>query len=306
MSKPALGRGLGALLSGGGAKASPAPSATTGPVPTPAAPGGSAVRRVPLAQIKPSPLQPRKDFTPEALQELADSIREQGIVQPLIVRLVNGAYELIAGERRWRAAQLAGLTEAPVVERAATDREVLELALIENLQRENLNAIEEALGYSQLGEQFRLTQEEIAKKVGKSRAAVANALRLLRLPPVVQSAVREGKLSVGHAKVILGLADAALQQSAAARVLAGNLTVRQTEQLVAKLSGADGEQRTTNNEQRTVPRDPHVADLEHKLIERLGTKVAVHYKAGKGSVEVKFFSDDELNRVLEILGVSMD
>jgi ParB family chromosome partitioning protein len=305
MSKPALGRGLGALLSGGAAKSSPAPAPTAGAAP-PAAPAGPAVQRVPLAQIRPSPLQPRKDFTPEALQELADSIREQGIVQPLIVRSVNGTYELIAGERRWRAAQLAGLTEAPVVERAATDREVLELALIENLQRENLNAIEEAQGYSQLGEQFRLTQEEIAKKVGKSRAAVANALRLLKLPPIVQSAIREGKLSVGHAKVILGLADAALQQSAAARVLAGNLTVRQTEQLVAKLTGGNSEQRTANNEQRTIPRDAHVADLEHKLIERLSTKVALHYKAGKGSIEVKFFSDDELNRVLEILGVDLD
>jgi len=305
MSKPALGRGLGALLSGGGAKSSPAPSPTTGPAPS-AAPAGSAVRRVPLAQIKPSPLQPRKDFTPEALQELADSIREQGIVQPLIVRPVNGTYELIAGERRWRAAQLAGLTEAPIVERAATDREVLELALIENLQRENLNAIEEAQGYSQLGEQFRLTQEDIAKKVGKSRAAVANALRLLKLPPIVQSAIREGKLSVGHAKVILGLADAALQQSAAARVLAGNLTVRQTEQLVSKLSAPKSEAGSGKPEVGSATRDPHLADLEQKLIERLGTKVSVHYKAGKGSVEVKFFSDDELNRVLEILGISVD
>lgn len=264
------------------------------------------MRRVPLTQITPSPLQPRKDFTPEALQELSDSIREQGIVQPLIVRTVNGAYELIAGERRWRAAQLAGLTEVPVVERAATDREVLELALIENLQRENLNAIEEALGYSQLGEQFRLTQEEIAKKVGKSRAAVANALRLLKLPAVVQSAVREGKLSVGHAKVILGLSDAVAQQSTAARVLAGGLTVRQTEQLVAKLSGLKPAGGSAKVEAGAAPRDPHVADLEHKLIERLGTKVALHYKAGKGSVEVKFYSDDELNRVLEILGVNID
>ena len=304
MSKPALGRGLGALLSGGGVKAAPssAPSAPAAPPP----PAGPSVRRVPLGQIKPSPLQPRKDFTPEALQELSDSIREQGIVQPLIVRLVNGAYELIAGERRWRAAQLAGLTEAPIVERAATDREVLELALIENLQRENLNAIEEALGYGQLGEQFRLTQEEIAKKVGKSRAAVANALRLLKLPAVVQSAVREGKLSVGHAKVILGLTDPALQQSTAARVLAGGLTVRQTEQLVAKVSAPKPEAGRGKAEVGSTPRDPHVADLEHKLIERLGTKVALHYKAGKGTVEVKFFSDDELNRVLEILGVNLD
>jgi ParB family chromosome partitioning protein len=302
MSKPALGRGLGALLSGGAAKSFPA-SAPPHPA-APSAPAGASVLRVPLAQIKPSPLQPRKDFTPDALQELADSIREQGIVQPLIVRLVNGAYELIAGERRWRAAQLAGLTEAPIVERVATDREVLELALIENLQRENLNAIEEALGYSQLGDQFRLTQEDIAKKVGKSRASVANALRLLKLPAVVQSAVREGKLSVGHAKVILGLAEPALQQSVAARVLAGNLTVRQTEQLVARLQAPAAP--VLSAPPLPAPRDPHVADLEHKLMERLGTKVALHYQGGKGTVEVKFHSDAELNRVLELLGVNGD
>ena len=153
--------------------------------------------RVPLNRIRPSALQPRKEFSDEALRELADSIREQGIVQPLIVRERDGFFELIAGERRWRAAQLVSLPEIPVLVREADDRSVLELALIENLQRENLNAIEEAHGYTQLAEQFQLTQEEIAMKVGKSRAAVANATRLLKLPLSVQGFVREGRMSVG-------------------------------------------------------------------------------------------------------------
>ncbi len=311
MSKPALGRGLGALLSGGSAK--PAASVPATPPPSPssasgeAASIGSTVRRVPLTQIQPSPLQPRKDFPPESLAELADSIREQGIVQPLIVRVVGGRFELIAGERRWRAAQLAGLTEAPVVERIATDREVLELALIENLQRENLNPVEEALGYAQLGEQFRLTQEEIAKKVGKSRTVVANALRLLKLAAPLQAALRDGRLSVGHAKVILGLADPLLQQTAFDRVLAGGLTVRQTEELVAALQAPKPEGQGAKTAATTTPlRDVHVVDLENKLRERFAAKVVLKYKAGKGTVEVRFANDDELNRVLEVMGVNLD
>lgn len=305
MSKSALGRGLGALLSGSAAKpAAPNPAATTAAASSAAT--GTAVRRVPLTQIQPSPLQPRKDFPPESLAELADSIREQGIVQPLIVRVVGGSFELIAGERRWRAAQLAGLTEAPVVERLATDREVLELALIENLQRENLNPVEEALGYAQLGEQFSLTQEEIAKKVGKSRTVVANALRLLKLAAPLQAALRDGRLSVGHAKVILGLADPNLQQTAFERVLGTGLTVRQTEELVAALQSPKSQVQDSTSSPVGPLRDLHVVDLENKLRERFATKVALRYKAGKGSVEVRFTNDEELNRVLEVMGVSLD
>jgi ParB family chromosome partitioning protein len=304
MSKPALGRGLGALLSGGSARPAGSPPATPPPAPAPAT--GPAVRRVPLTQIQPSPLQPRKDFSAESLAELADSIREQGIVQPLIVRVVGASFELIAGERRWRAAQLAGLTEAPVVERIATDREVLELALIENLQRENLNPVEEALGYAQLGDQFRLTQEEIAKKVGKSRTVVANALRLLRLAAPLQAALRDGRLSVGHAKVILGLADPQLQQTAFDRVLKDGLTVRQTEELVAALQAPKPEGPGTKTAPAAAARDLHVVDLENKLRDRFAAKVALKYKAGKGSVEVRFANDDELNRVLEVMGIRLD
>ena len=182
------------------------------------------VQRVALDRVRPCPLQPRKDFSSDALRELADSIKEQGIVQPLIVREREGHLELIAGERRWRAAQLLGLTEVPVIVRQADDRAVLELALIENLQRENLNPLEEAQGYSQLIGQFQLKQEEVAIKVGKSRAAVANALRLLKLPASIQASIREGRLSVGHAKVILGLASEVNQRAAAERIIAEGLS----------------------------------------------------------------------------------
>jgi ParB family chromosome partitioning protein len=235
MAKPALGRGLGALLGGPPLLDKPSPPAISLPSPATTAEAREGVRRVPLDRIRACPLQPRKDFSPEALRELADSIREQGIVQPLIVRERGTHLELIAGERRWRAAQLLGVSEVPVLVREADDRAVLELALIENLQRENLNPLEEAHGYTQLIEQFQLKQEEVAAKVGKSRAAVANALRLLRLPLTLQNYVRDGRLSVGHAKVILALPSDHQQQQAAGRILKEGLNVRQTEQLVARL-----------------------------------------------------------------------
>src|SRR5438105_15363936 len=233
MAKPALGRGLGALLGG---TTRPATAPTEAPGTQPAhVPPGERVERVPLNRIHPCPFQPRKAFSAETLRELADSIKEQGIVQPLIVRERNGHLELIAGERRWRAAQLLGLKEVPVILRKAEDRAVLELALIENLQREDLNPIEEAQGYAQLIERFQLTQEEVATKVGKSRTVVANALRLLKLAPAIQDHIRQGELSVGHAKVILGLAGENLQKLSAERILKEGLNVRQTEVLVARL-----------------------------------------------------------------------
>src|SRR5437773_11499556 len=196
MAKPALGRGLGALLGGSPIAKPPVPASIPETVSdaVPAAERPERVQRVGLDRIYPCPFQPRKDFSAEALRELADSIKEQGIVQPLIVRERNGFFELIAGERRWRAAQLIGLAEVPVIVREADDRAVLEMALIENLQRENLNAIEEAQGYAQLIAQFQLTQEEVAAKVGKSRAVVANALRLLKLALVIQGYLRQGRL----------------------------------------------------------------------------------------------------------------
>lgn len=294
MSKSALGRGLGALLSSapGGARAPAAPEAPA-----------TGLRRVPVTQIQPSPLQPRREFPEAALRELAESIREHGILQPLSARAVGGRLELIAGERRWRAAQLAGLTEVPVLVRAATDHEVLELALIENLQRENLNPIEEAQGYAQLKAQFGLTQDQVAHKVGRSRASVANALRLLGLPDRAQSALRDGRLTPGHAKAILGLAEAASQQALADRVVSEGLSVRATEALAAAWA-KHPPAATQTKVIVSKPADPHVSDLENRLRERLATKVSLRYSKGRGALEIRFASDDELERVLGLLGVS--
>ncbi len=327
MSKPALGRGLGALLGGTPVISRPAsvvplapanPAVIAAPVTAssstvaatpPAAlsvPTGEQVRRIPVERIRPSALQPRKDFPPESLRELAESIKEQGIVQPLIVRVSGDSYELIAGERRWRAAQITGLKEVPVIVREADDRTVLEMALIENLQRENLNAIEEALGYSQLVSQFDLTQERVAAKVGKSRAVVANALRLLKLPLPVQNFLRDGRLSVGHAKVILGLDESEQQQEAAERIIKESLNVRQAEGLVAKITQRGSKRGDKPTNITPLPGDAHVADMENRLRERLGTKVHLRYAHGKGALEISFYSDQELERVLQILGITSE
>ena len=307
MAKTALGRGLGALLGGSAPapKASPetiAPASASPPLPD----TRESVERLPLTRIRPCALQPRKDFSADALRELADSIREQGIVQPLIVRPRGDGYELIAGERRWRAAQILGLADVPVIVREADDRAVLELALIENLQRENLNAIEEALGYAQLVEQFQLKQEEVAAKVGKSRAVVANALRLLKLAPEIQAYVRDGRLSVGHGKVILGLTRAEEQKLAADRVIKQSLNVRQTEALVAHLQNRPATAPGAKPTLLPLTKDSHVADLERRLHERFGTKVDLRYRQGKGVLHVHFYNDDDLSRVLEIMNVKLD
>jgi ParB family transcriptional regulator, chromosome partitioning protein len=265
------------------------------------------VLRVKLEKIRPSPMQPRKEFTAAALQELADSIKEQGIIQPLIVRDRTTHYELIAGERRWRASQLLNLAEVPVIVREADDRSVLELALIENLQRENLNPMEEALGYAQLIGQFALRQEDVGLKVGKSRVAVANSLRLLKLAPDVQLLVRDGRLSVGHAKVILGLPHAAQQKLAVERVMKDGLTVRQTEELVARLLNQPNiTPGKAGNGVTITSRDAHVVAVENKVREKFGTKVQLRYRAGKGSLEVKFFNDADLERILAVIGVKVD
>ena len=297
MPKPALGRGLGALLG----------SAPTNPTPPQPAPGNAQqVLRISPTRIVPCLFQPRKEFSPEALAELANSIREQGIVQPLIVRPKGADFELIAGERRWRAAQLLGLNEVPVIVREADDRAALELALIENLQREDLNPIEEALGYSQLSGQFQLKQEEVSQKVGKSRTAVANALRLLKLPAEVQNYLRDRRLSVGHAKAILGLARPEEQLLAAQQVIRKNLNVRQTEDLVTHWRDRTAAPTKKAAASALSASDPHLADLANRLQQRLATKVRLRYHDGRGAIEAFFFSDDELQRLLELLGVQAD
>ena len=304
MAKPVLGRGLSALLGN---------SESTGPVstaPVPVVPeepqAGESVQRVPIDRVRPCPFQPRKDFTEESILELAESIKSQGIIQPLVVRLQGDYYELIAGERRWRAAREAGLFEAPVIVREADDRTVLEMALVENPQRENLNPIEEALGFADLVREFSLTQEAVAAKVGKNRATVANAMRLLKLAPEIQNHIRHNRVSVGHAKVILGLDSHEQQTLAVDRVLRENLNVRQTEQLVTELSKGAGKGASKRGSEKNFVRDSHISELENRLQQHLGTKVLLRYRKGKGAVEIRFFNDDDLDRVLQLLGLEIE
>ena len=305
MAKTGLGRGLSSLL---GARP-PADKKTKGgkkPASMPPPATAEPPNEVPSGEILPGAMQPRNGFDDDSLNELAESIRENGIMQPLIVRPRQGGYELIAGERRWRAAQIAGLARVPIVIRDVDDRTALELALVENLQRENLDPIEEAKGYAQLVDQFDLTQEEIAAKVGKNRATVANALRLIKLPAEVQTYVRDGLLSSGHAKVILGLKHAKDQIAAAKRVIKKELSVRQTEELLSTLGQANPGKTRRGAAGKSAATDAHILDLESRLRERLGTKVALRYRKGKGSVDIKFFNDEDLQRILETLGIKAD
>ncbi len=312
MSKSGLGRGLGALL--GGSAVAAAPSLTPGMAPLPAAANAVAakdqVRRVPLARVKPSALQPRKQFTEDSLRELADSIREQGILQPLVVRPAGNDFELIAGERRWRAAQLLALPEVPILVREADDATALELMLVENLQREDLNPMDEALGYEQLMQQFQLRQEDVAVKVGKNRATVANALRLLRLPDDLQGYLRKGQISPGHAKAILGLSRPEEQILAAETVIRDTLSVRATEEWVARwlargLATKPGAPKSSAASPAPV-KDTHVADLENRLQQRFTTRVQLRYRHGKGTIQIHFGDDDELSRLLEACGIQLD
>ena len=256
---------------------------------------GDTVMKVKIESIVPSPLQPRKEFSDESLKELSDSIKERGILQPLIVRpsKESGQLELIAGERRLRASKMAGLTELPVLIRSSEDRSALEWMLVENLQREDLNPLDEAMGYRELAQSFKLKQEEIAKKVGKSRAAVSNAMRLLKLPETTQDYLKLGEISVGHAKVLLGVGSADLVEKATKKVIDSQLSVRQLEEWVAKLTGERGSP--------VLPSTPEIADIEDKIRDLFATKVSVKYKDQKGSIEIKFFNHDDLDRIVEIL-----
>ena len=291
MAKSALGKGLGALI------------AAQPPTPSRAAPADQAegIHEVPLESIAPSPLQPRKEFAPDALQELVESIRQHGIVQPLVVRAVNGRHELIAGERRWRAAQQAGLTQVPVIVRSASDRDVLELSLIENLQRADLNAIEEAHGYARLASEFGLRQEEIAQKVGRSRASVANAMRLLDLHPQVQTWVTQNLVSVGHAKVLLGLKGQEEQLALAETILRRSATVRATERLVARQLGATKPRRRRATS--VAMNNAAVQNVQNQLQDYLGTRVILHHGEKLGRIEIEYYGANDLQRIMQVIGV---
>jgi ParB family transcriptional regulator, chromosome partitioning protein len=293
MARSGLGKGLGALLS-----VSPALRVAE-------AQNGEQVRQVSLTAIVPSPLQPRREFEREALAELVESIRQRGIIQPLIVRPKEGEFELIAGERRWRAAKEVGLTEAPVIVRQATDLEVLELSLIENLQRAELNPIEEAQGYARLAGEFGMRQEEIAQKVGKSRAAVANSMRLLDLDPQVQTWVIQGLLSVGHAKALLGLKAHEEQRLLAEKVLRQSSTVRTTERMVRRQLGAGGPRRQRKRVAATLS-NAALSDLENRLQQHLATHVTIHHGEKRGRIEIEYYGEDDLDRVVRALGLRFD
>lgn len=276
-----LGKGLGALLG-------EAAMQTTQP------PSGAQL--LPLQKVEPNPLQPRKSFDPDELQALADSIAMHGIIQPLTVRqLPSGFYQIIAGERRWRAARLAGLDEVPVVVIEADDKKAMELALIENLQRSDLNPIEEAKGYQQLMTEYGMTQEVTAERVGKSRPAVANALRLLSLSPAVLELVEQGRLSAGHARALLTVKSAPEQYAVAMKVINLQLSVRQTENMCKNLVKA-----TKPKQEKPIAVD-YLAECEKALSKRLGRGVRIVSGKRKGRLELEYYGEEDLQRLYELL-----
>ena len=275
-----LGRGLNALL---------------GDPELPAQGEGSI--SLPISQVEPGLNQPRKRFDPETLSDLAESIRVHGIIQPLTVRrLASGYYQIIAGERRWRAAKQAGLTEVPAVIIEADDRKVMELGLIENLQREDLNPAEEARGYQVLMEEYGLTQEQVSEAMGKSRPAIANTLRLLALPEDLLKLVEEGTLSAGHARAILGAPTQAMQRQAAKQVIAHALSVRQTESLVKALQKQPAEKKAANDEIAL-----YLGELEKSLSSNLGRKVTISHHGKKGKIQLEYYNPEDLEALLSLL-----
>ena len=281
--KVVLGRGLGALI----------PQKST-EAPAPAGPAPTGLLEVPIDQITPNPYQPRKSFNDASIEELARSIREHGIVQPLVVTRAGDRFKLIAGERRYRAAQKAGLATVPVVvKEMLAEGDALQIALIENIQREDLNPIEEAHAYHQLHEEFGLTQEEISKRVGKERSTVANFLRLLKLPDAVKKLLASGQLSMGHARALLAVDSAKKQEQLAERVVKRGLSVRQTEVLAADTA--------PKPEKKEKEKDVFTRDAEERLTRALRTKVEIDRKRRGGVIRVRFASEDDLIRIYDEL-----
>ncbi|MBQ7871943.1 MAG: ParB/RepB/Spo0J family partition protein [Oscillospiraceae bacterium] len=279
--KSGLGRGLGALIEDFSAP-----------------PGSEVITSLPLQKVEPNPNQPRRRFDEDELLTLSESIRDHGILQPLAVRAMgDGYYQIIAGERRWRAARLAGLTEVPVVVVEADDRAVMELAMVENLQRQDLNPMEEADGYRVLMEDYGMTQEQAAARVGKSRPAVANALRLLALPEEIRELLRQGTLTAGHARAVLSLPDAAAQKSAAQKIVALGLSVRQAEAMCKRLAA---EKPVEEPKAAPITVD-YVAECEKHLTRHLGRKVKITNGKRKGKFELEFYGQDDLQRLYDAL-----
>ncbi len=301
--KKALGRGLNALLKDSNTEdrleseiTVKTPPATTGPT-------SGSVLEIPLTQIEVNPFQPRTHFDQQALQELADSIKVHGIIQPITVRkLARDQYQLISGERRFQASKLAGLTKVPAYIRSADDQQMLEMALIENIQRENLNAIEVALSYQRLLTECSLKQEELGDRVGKNRATVTNYLRLLKLPPDVQIAVRDNKLSMGHARAIINVENPEQQLYIFKKTLAEDLSVRKVEELVRELASTKNEEKTTAV---TTPSAAgrEINQLQSKLSSHFGTRIVVKSDGKKGEIKIPFLSVEDLNRILDILKI---
>jgi ParB family chromosome partitioning protein len=302
--KKALGRGLSALLSDNSPEdkldvdiQSPA-VAHAQPV--------SGIAEIPIEQIEVNPFQPRTHFDQDALQELSESIKVHGIIQPITVRrLTTNQYQLISGERRFQASRLAGLKTIPAYIRSANDQQMLEMALIENIQRENLNAIEIALSYQRLISECSLKQDELGERVGKNRATVTNYLRLLRLPPDIQIAVRDNKLSMGHARAIINVENPDKQLYIFKKTLNEDLSVRKVEELVREVSGKKAEHEST--ESGTAPSGPvsrEISQLQSRLSSHFGTRVVVKSDGAKGEIKIPFLSVEDLNRVLDILKIS--
>lgn len=284
-----LGRGLDALMGSG-------PSALLDDVEN-----SGGVMMLPISKVEANAAQPRKLFDPDALSDLAESIATHGILQPITVRLLqSGYYQIISGERRWRAARQAGLTEVPVLVIEADDKKVMELSLIENLQREDLNPMEEAAGYRKLMDEFGLNQEECSERVGKSRSAVANALRLMNLPEPIQAMVEDGRLTAGHARCLVSVADPALQQSLAEKIANDGLSVRQAEQLVKKLT-------TPQKEKEEPAKDPLAVDYAavaaKELSDKLGRRVKITTGKKRGKLELEYYGVDDLNDLLDALAL---
>src|SRR5688572_24038253 len=297
-NKDALGKGIRSLLQSidsdlktgsGGLKSSVVEAATT-------------IQRIPVTDIEPNPKQPRRDFDEQALNELAASIKMHDLVQPVTVsKLATGKYRLISGERRWRAAKLAGLADVPAYIRQANDQELLELALLENLQREDLNAMEIALSYKRMMEELNHTQEEVAERMGKERSTVANYIRLLKLPPDIQVAVRKSEITMGHARALVNVDTVDRQLFIFNEIRKNGLSVRQTEELVRKMYKANSP--VKDSAKSTLP--PAYKKIEDNLASHFSTKVLlIHNKKGHGSISIDYYSIQDLNKILELIGVT--